>query len=456
MAGIFISLTSEDAPLAEALEAALGALLGESVPVHYSTSKEHGRAPRAGTDWFQWIVDQVRGCDFCLVLLTPHSIQKPWILWEAGAVFSAAIASGGKSNKVLPLLFQVKEAQLPSPFRDTTIQDQRGDDDAGIRKVFKEIRAAYAQPGSPVPWARLDKGAEQINIIVGDYLRDLRAILLRAASTPTDVAIQEWLGRLEALVTQNRRSEVEHLQDWMEIAFGRQGEEQVRPIDLRLHSRLAEAYLKGRDYNRAVQQLELGRQIAPRDIFILRMLGRALLEKEDWDAAAEVIARIRELDASSFERNVECAALLARLHRAKKHPGDARIVLEKAYENNQESYYLANLVGETCLELPDIEQARKWFQVTLDIILALREENVWVYSAAANAEFVLGHDDKAAEYVTKIAAKKPDEDSLKTIVRGLRGLAGHIGGERRLEDLLDILQPERVTARRHAQADARA
>ena len=43
----------------------------------------------------------------------------------------------------------------------------------------------------------------------------------------------------------------------------------------------------------------------------ISMLGCALLEKEDIHAAAEVIGRIRELDASSFERNVQCAALLA-------------------------------------------------------------------------------------------------------------------------------------------------
>jgi tetratricopeptide (TPR) repeat protein len=456
MAGVFISLTSEDAPLGDALKHALTALLGESVPVNYSTSKELGRAPRAGGDWFAWIVDQVRGCDFCLVLLTPNSVQKPWLLWEAGAVYSAAIASGGKPEKVRPLLFHVTEKQLPTPFRDTTIQYQRGDDDAEIRKVFREIREEYARPGSPVPWARLDKGAEGINGIVTAYLNDVRAILLRAATTPTDVAIQEWLERLEALVAQNRRSEVEHLQDWMEIAFGRTGDERSRPIDLRLHSRLAEAYLKSRDYERAVQQLELGRQIAPRDIFILRTLGRALLDKQEPEAAEKVIAYIAELDASSFERNAECAALLARLHRVRKRSEQAIVVLERAWERNRESYYLANLLGEACLESRNADGARRWFQEALEIIGTLREENVWVFATAANAAFVLGDDARAVDYVTRINGKKPDDDSLKTIVRGLRGVAERVGGERRLDPLLDILLPERAAAKQPAQADARA
>lgn len=456
MAGIFISLTSEDAPLAEALETALGALLGESVHVHYSPSHRQGRSPKSGSNWFEWIVDQVGNCDFCLVLLTPQSVQKPWILWEAGAVYSAAIASRGRADKVRPLLFHVKEEQLPSPFRDTTIQYQRGDDSKDIRKVFNEIVAEYNARPEPALRQRLLEGMARLEPIVAAYMSRVHDVLLRAAMTPTSVAIQEWLGRLEALVAQNRRSEVAHLQDWMEIAFGRLGEERSRPIDLRLHSRFAEAYLKNRDYERAVQQLELGRQIAPRDIFILRTLGRALLDKKELDAAEVVIQHIGELDASSFERNVECAALLARLHRAKDRPSQAKSVLEKAHAANPESYYLANLVGETCLELRNQEQARQWFQVALDVIVSLREENVWVYATAANAAFVLGDGAKAVDYVTKIAGKKPDEDTAKTIERGLRTVAGHIGGERRLEELLDILRPERVTTRQPAQADARA
>jgi tetratricopeptide (TPR) repeat protein len=457
MAGIFISLTTEDAELAKALETALIALLGESVPVCYSPSDRAGRAPKGGSNWFDWIVEQVTNCDFCFVLLTPNSLQKPWILWEAGAVYSAATASGGKSDKVRPLLFQVKEEQLPSPFRQAPMLYQRGDDPRDIRKVFNEIVAEFNARPDPVFRQRLLEGMDRLEPTIADYMANVHAFLLRAAMTPTSVAIQEWLGRLEALVSQNRRSEVAFLQDWMEIAFGRvEPEDRARPIDLRLHSRLAEAYLKNQGYERAVQQLELGRQIAPRDIFILRTLGRALLDKNDTYAAEKVIARIRELHASSFEHNVECAALLARLHRAKGDPDRARIVLEEAHKNNKDSYYLANVAGEVCLELRNVEQARKWFQTALDIVVKLREENVWVYATAANAEFVLGHDAKAAEYVTKIAGKKPDEDSLNSIIRGLNGLAQHIGGEGRLGDLLDILLPERVATRQHTQADARA
>src|SRR5262245_38740954 len=126
MGGIFISLTKEDTRLADALRTLSHEVLGDAVTVSYSTSKELGIGPKAGADWFGWIVDQVSGCDLALILVTPQSVQKPWILWEAGAVYGAAFAKG-TTGKVRPLLYLVKENQLPSPFSNTTTQYQWGD-----------------------------------------------------------------------------------------------------------------------------------------------------------------------------------------------------------------------------------------------------------------------------------------------------------------------------------------
>src|SRR3984893_12600923 len=40
----------------------------------------------AGSDWLHWIHNQVRGSKFTAVILTPNSVRKPWLMWEAGAV----------------------------------------------------------------------------------------------------------------------------------------------------------------------------------------------------------------------------------------------------------------------------------------------------------------------------------------------------------------------------------
>src|SRR5262245_41912532 len=71
---IFISLTHQDTPIAAALEEALHALVGADLDVKYAGGPKVGSGPKSGENWMTWIVDQVKNCDFALVLLTPASI----------------------------------------------------------------------------------------------------------------------------------------------------------------------------------------------------------------------------------------------------------------------------------------------------------------------------------------------------------------------------------------------
>src|SRR4029078_10526218 len=109
---IFISLTQQDTPIAVALQDALRELVGDALEVHFSTSRQIGSGPDHGANWITGIVDEVRHCDFALILLTPASIQKPWIVWEAGAVHGAAATLTEATRKAPPPLLQVTLEQL--------------------------------------------------------------------------------------------------------------------------------------------------------------------------------------------------------------------------------------------------------------------------------------------------------------------------------------------------------
>jgi tetratricopeptide (TPR) repeat protein len=446
MAGIFISMTEEDVPIADALSAALKRLLGASVQISYSPSPESG--PKTGSSWFEWIRDLVRTCDLALILLTPQSVRRSWVLWEAGAVFGAALASGTASQrKVRPLVYQLSHDQLPSPFRDSTIQYQRGDEEEHITKVLNEILDDFIRrPESLLTpeQRRLADGTLGEN--VATYMATVREILLRSAAVPTDIAIQEWLDRLDALVKQNRRSEVESLQDWMEIAFGKRPTRQSRPVDLRLHTRFAEAHMKNKSWARAVSQLRLAQQLAPRDIYVLRTLGRALLEAKEPEEAEKIVERIKELDKESLVRNVECAALAARLYRETNKEDEAVAILRQAFARNKTSYYLADLLGQASLQVDDLSGATDAFTRALRIIDDSREDNVWVNSTGASSALVLGLDGRAIEFATKIARQKPTEDELGTLERALVNLANHIeDGRRRANAVIDALRPQPKT-----------
>jgi len=134
MSSIFISHTATDKEIVDAFSEAVQKLLGDRVELSYSTSTEHG--PRHGDQWLPWIHQQVRDSVFTIVLITPSSVHKLWILWEAGAVAGTSIASGqNDSRKVRPVIFRLTPEQVPDPFKDTQVV--RGDEREAMYGMFE-------------------------------------------------------------------------------------------------------------------------------------------------------------------------------------------------------------------------------------------------------------------------------------------------------------------------------
>lgn len=123
MHGIFVSHTHSDKAIADVLTSLLEGLFGKVVQVNYSSRKELDGGIEPGEDWFRWIVEQVRRADVALILLTPASIQKPWVIWEGGAVAGAASATQAGDARVWPLTFGLKSADIPTPFARTQLID---------------------------------------------------------------------------------------------------------------------------------------------------------------------------------------------------------------------------------------------------------------------------------------------------------------------------------------------
>jgi tetratricopeptide (TPR) repeat protein len=300
MASIFISLAEEDTRIAEALRDAFRQLFGDTLHVYFSTSEELRGGIRPGQDWYQWIVERVLECDFALILLTPSSIQSHWVIWEAGAVYGASLAAGKDDlRKVRPLRYQLEPEQLPSPIRESKVQSKRGDRAADIKQFLKDVVDEYR---AELAIDTISSAFENLNATVDKYLAAVAESLMDAPSLATSVVIEEWRIRLDRLLDQNRQSEAEYLHDWMDIAFGRSRTGELQPLDLRIHSRLADLYLKARKYPRAIEQLQLARVLAPRDIFVLRTLGRAYLDSGDRTQAKAVSIASSDLTPTPCRR----------------------------------------------------------------------------------------------------------------------------------------------------------
>ncbi|MDH5427023.1 MAG: hypothetical protein OEY57_02440, partial [Nitrospirota bacterium] len=315
---------------------------------------------------------------------------------------------------------------------------RRGDRADDMKSLLKEIVNDYKQE---LPTERMFEVAQKLDETVRTYIQKVETCLLNAPAIASPAVIEEWRLRLEEVMKQSRFSEVEHTHDWLDIAFGREREGKPQPLDMRIHTRLAELYMKAKKYPKAIEQLDLARQLAPRDIFVLRMLGKAYLDNEDREKANAVLDRIQELDKNAFVHNAECAALQGRWYKSGGDLQKAEEVYASALNHNSESHYLANLLAEVRLKMGKNESAADAFHRALAIIEHLTESNIWTHATAANAAFFIGNDQQASKHLTHIKSLNPDADSISTIEDGLKGIATHIEhGHSRLETFLGALR----------------
>lgn len=416
---VFISHTHTDQAIAHAIRNAVQALFGDSVAVRYSTNKELDGGIKPGEDWFRWIGQQVREAKVALILLTPASVQKPWVLWEAGAVAGAALASDGSDHRKLrPISYKLRGAEIPTPFGREQVTDGLSEPD--VARLYEDLLDQFAEGLSP---SRLIQRAKQLGPACETYLREATEALRTAPLLVTEAAVQEWLERVAVLEAEGRFSETDELHDWLNLAFGREGGASERPLDLRIHRRLGELYGRAGNSERAARQFELARQLAPRDVYVLRRLGKAYLDQQRLDDAGVVISLITELDAKAFTRNAENAALRARWCRERGASTEAADVLKAAFEHNPRSYYLADLLGQAQLNLGQTEEARRTYRQVLRIVEALRETNVWVVATGFTAALVLGDVERQAGFLAALERLAPSAEQAESIRRGVEQVA---------------------------------
>jgi tetratricopeptide (TPR) repeat protein len=435
MGGIFVSHTHGDQVLADALAALIGALFGDRVPVNYSTKKELDGGIAPGEDWFGWIVAQVREAEAAFILLTPASIQKPWVVWEAGAVAGAAFATSADKARVFPITFGIKASDVPTPFARTQLV--AGTDESDMVKLIDGLVERFGEGltrhQTMQIGARKDKA-------VKDYLDRVAAILLKLPLMVTEAGIQEWLGRLDTLEHEHRFSEAPILENWLDVAFGREAEDKQRPLDVRLHRRLGELYAAGGQSADAARQFELARQLAPRDIFLLRRLGKAYLDQKDASKAETILKDIEELDETAFKRNAENAALKARWYEQKDNLIGARDVLAAAYENLPSSYYLGDRLGQLLVALGDIGKAKEVYAQVRRTLHSLREQNIWTYATALSAAIVCDDGADEQRLLDNLRELRPSRGELASIERGIGTLLQPLSRDSRIIDKLHEME----------------
>jgi tetratricopeptide (TPR) repeat protein len=440
MGGIFVSHTHGDRPIVDALAALVKTLFGERVPVEYSSSKQPEGGPGPGRDWFDWIIGQVRGTEVAVIVLTPGSIQKPWVLWESGAVSGLALSMSTEEGRVCPITFGLRSDQVPTPF--ARLQTVSGTDEQDVKKFAYDLLNRF---GNDMPNRDVVEFGRNVDSAVSAFVTHISKLLLKLPHAVTEAAIQEWLARLDELEREKRFSETIVIEDWLDVAFGRDAENRQRPLDLRIHRRLGELYATAGQPDAAARQFELGRQLAPRDLFLLRRLGKAYLDLKDSAKAGAVLEDMESLDPSAFKRNSENAALKARWYEQNGNILAARDLLEAAYAANPFAYYLGDRLGQMYLKSNNLERAREIYAQIRNNIRRLREKNVWTHATALTAAIVLNDQSEIRQAIGDLRIANPSVEEMDSIERGVQQVIQVAGGDPSILADLQGIEQRRAT-----------
>lgn len=136
---VFVSHSSDDKLLVDALRELITAAFSSEVEILYSTATVATGGIAAGQSWLHWIHQQIRESDLTIVLLTPLSRAQPWLMWEAGAVSGLGL-SRSTAIPLVPLLYGISQEDVPSPLGQS--QAKSGKEAQDIRDLLDSLQLA--------------------------------------------------------------------------------------------------------------------------------------------------------------------------------------------------------------------------------------------------------------------------------------------------------------------------
>lgn len=229
---VFISHDSRDADLAEAFANLLSDVSAGTLKSFRSSDKRGTSGIEFGTEWYKAIMSQLGDATDVVALLTQHSIDRPWILYEAG------VAKGKLDTNVLGVALGVPlEKVSTGPFGQF---QNCGDDEDSLTKLVIQLikRNPDASPRE-----------EAVRMQVKVFLEGVKNLLVAKGEPATPAAADDsGVARLFEEVKVMVRELPERVDDRVRSATRRGGLKKGR----RLHPMLFEellfhpAFRKGR------------------------------------------------------------------------------------------------------------------------------------------------------------------------------------------------------------------
>ena len=184
---IFVSHSHPDKPLVDALKKLIESIFKNSVLLSISSEKAEEEGVEAGEEWKKWIHEKITECDIMLVVMTPYSVQRPWVIKEVGF-------AQGKDKVIVPLLFGLGGNAIPPPLQD--LQAVQGDEKQDVLRVLKKFRSTL----------ELQHDVGFIDDPVKEYLKSIKKALTKYPKSFTqDELVAMAIGPLGLVIKQGMK-----------------------------------------------------------------------------------------------------------------------------------------------------------------------------------------------------------------------------------------------------------
>jgi tetratricopeptide (TPR) repeat protein len=377
---ILISHAYDERELAEAWKTLIETTSSGVIKVWYSSDMEPSGGITLGREWREGLYQRLKECQYVLAILTPASVNRPWIMWECG------VASGlDKIRGIIPIVYGMGRGDLANPL--ATYHTYQGEDTAQVREVCQRL----AREAELVPPLTIYDEPLKVYFAV---IHQRRHKVLRAEE------ILLWLNRFEQLVQSGRTDELYTMRQRMYASFGTS----FHPIEPRLHEVLSQLLLDQRYFAEAIEEVDYALKFADGDVDLLYRKALANVELLNLKEGTDIIESIMAQNAD-LRVDPEIASLLGRIHREKwtvtRDPQELALAFETyyaAYQAHKTAYFPGINAANLAFLRGDNETGMRIAQEVLTLCQELQQNpnaSYWVDLTIGEAYLGLGKTDLA-------------------------------------------------------------
>lgn len=178
---VFISHDTRDAELAEAFSNLLKSVSAGVLKSFRTSDRKGNQGIEYGVEWYPEIIKNIQGASDVVCLLTERSVNRPWILFEAG------MAKGKLDTPILgvALGIQLKDAST-GPFAQF---QNCGDDEESLTKLVFQLVDRI--PNSEPDRDTIKFQVEKFKVKVSEIIKKLGTSEVKSSELKSDVSVSE-------------------------------------------------------------------------------------------------------------------------------------------------------------------------------------------------------------------------------------------------------------------------